>query len=94
MRDTGNRGQVTGGRHLHALGDLLREVAILAGFTDREVRFQSRVELPGFYRPTKSWDMIVLRDDRLCAAVEMKSQVGSFRKNFNNRSEEALGNML
>ena len=35
---------------------------------------------------------MVVRDGRLCAALEMKSQVGpSFGKNFNNRSEEAIG---
>lgn len=48
--------------------------------------------LPGFYRPCKEWDLVVLSGESLVAAVEVKSQVGSFGNNFNNRVEEALGN--
>ena len=50
------------------------------------------VTIPGFYRPTKQWDIIVRSDDRLLAAVELKAQVGSFGNNVNNRAEEAVGN--
>jgi hypothetical protein len=40
----------------------------------------------------KKWDIVVARDGRLCAALELKSQVGpSFGNNFNNRAEEAIG---
>lgn len=36
--------------------------------------------------------MVVVREGRLCAVLELKSQVGpSFGNNFNNRSEEAIG---
>lgn len=35
--------------------------------------------------------MLVIHEDRLIAAVELKSQVGSFGNNFNNRTEEAIG---
>lgn len=48
--------------------------------------------IPGFYRPCKEWDLVVLSDSNLVAVVEVKSQVGSFGNNFNNRVEEALGN--
>jgi hypothetical protein len=49
--------------------------------------------LPGFYRPTKRWDLLVVVDGTLRAAVELKAQVGpSFGNNFNNRVEEAVGN--
>lgn len=44
---------------------------------------------PDFFRPTKEWDLV---GNDLVAAVEVKSQVGSFGNNFNNRVEEALGN--
>lgn len=48
--------------------------------------------LPGFFRPTKLWDMLVINGGRLVAAIELKSQVGpSFGNNFNNRAEEAIG---
>ncbi len=35
--------------------------------------------------------MVILSDGNLVAVVEVKSQVGSFGNNFNNRVEEALG---
>jgi hypothetical protein len=47
--------------------------------------------LPGFYRPVKNWDLVVIHQGRLVAALEFKSQVGSFGNNVNNRSEEAVG---
>lgn len=90
--DTGTRGEVTGGQHLNAFSELVVEIVRLAGFAESEVRLRTGVELPGYYRPTKKWDIVVVRDERLCAAIEMKSQVGpSFGNNFNNRSEEAIG---
>ncbi len=91
-RDTGSRGEVTGGLHLDAFCALLNEVIASAGFKPHEILFKSGVDLPGYFRPTKKWDIVVVRDDRLCAAIEMKSHVGpSFGNNFNNRSEEAIG---
>ena len=48
--------------------------------------------LPGYFRPTKLWDVLVIHQGRLIAALEMKSQVGpSFGNNANNRAEEAIG---
>jgi len=50
------------------------------------------IELPGFFRPTKEWDLLVVLDGQLLVALEVKSQVGpSFGNNFNNRTEEAIG---
>ena len=50
--------------------------------------------IPGFFRATKAWDILVVRGDTLVAAIELKSQVGSFGNNFNNRTEEAMGTAL
>lgn len=53
------------------------------------------MELPGYFRPTKEWDLLVIKDDFLAVAIEAKSQVGpSFGNNFNNRTEEAMGSAL
>lgn len=55
---------------------------------------QSRtvLTLPGYFRPTKLWDLLVIHQGELIAAIELKSQVGpSFGNNFNNRTEEAIG---
>jgi hypothetical protein len=56
-------------------------------------RQRAVLTLPGFFRPTKLWDMLVIHEGKLIAAIELKSQVGpSFGNNFNNRTEEAIGN--
>lgn len=93
--DAGSRGQVTGGQHLNEFVSLFCSLVAEAGFVGDEVRFRTGVELPGFYRPTKKWDVVVIRKRRLCAAIELKSQVGpSFGNNFNNRTEEAVGSSV
>jgi hypothetical protein len=52
----------------------------------------TQTELPGWFRPLKDWDLLVIVEKSLVAAIEFKSQVGpSFGNNFNNRTEEALG---
>ncbi len=89
--DAGTRGQVTGGRHLDGFAKLVEDVCIKAGFKKSEIFFDRAVPVPGYYRPQKNWDIVVLRDGRLVAAIELKSQSGSFGNNFNNRSEEVLG---
>jgi len=53
------------------------------------------LQLPGFFRPTKEWDLLVIKNGQLIIAIEAKSQVGpSFGNNFNNRTEEAMGSAL
>jgi hypothetical protein len=48
-----------------------------------------------FFRPTKEWDLLVVKNGQLIVAIEAKSQVGpSFGNNFNNRTEEAMGSAL
>jgi hypothetical protein len=91
-KDAGTRKEVTGGQHLNSFVEMIRQTAIAAGFNDEEILLRRGLELPGYFRPQKRWDLIAVRGGRLCAAVELKSQVGSFGKNFNNRSEEAIGN--
>ena len=91
VNDAGTRGQVTGGRHLDGFAKLIQEVCIKAGFKKAEVFFDRAVPVPGYYRPQKNWDVVVMRDGKLVAAVELKSQSGSFGNNFNNRTEEVLG---
>ena len=63
------------------------------GLKSAEIQLQRKaLSLPGFFRPTKLWDMVILNRGELIAALEFKSQVGpSFGNNFNNRAEEAIG---
>lgn len=59
-----------------------------------QVRRTGIIPLPGFYRRAKNWDIVVTFERILVAAIECKSQVGSFGNNFNNRTEEAIGNAV
>ncbi|MDK9725601.1 MAG: PaeR7I family type II restriction endonuclease [Sterolibacteriaceae bacterium MAG5] len=93
-QDAGNRGAVTGGKHADGFVRLIADIVKDAGLADASIRYAEKKArtLPGYFRPSKEWDLIVVSGDRLVAAVEVKSQVGSFGNNFNNRVEEALGN--
>jgi len=91
--DAGTRGAVTGGTQMGALETLLTDVLVGAGLSRNAIRARTALELPGYYRPEKKWDLLVVANGQLLLAVEFKSQVGpSFGNNFNNRTEEAIGN--
>ena len=91
--DQGLRSAVTGGAQMNGFIELLTRLVIEACI-DRSHIFHRRgfLELPGYFRPTKQWDFIVVVNGQLVVALETKSQVGpSFGNNFNNRTEEAMG---
>lgn len=90
----GGRGSVIGGKNLDGFAELIKSVALYCGFVEESiiVTGKSNLTIPGYFRPTKMWDSIVVYKGRLIAAFELKSQVGpSFGNNFNNRSEESIG---
>lgn len=83
---------VRAGKNMDGFVDLVTKLVISNGLPHAQIHLDKAVlTLPGFFRPTKLWDMLVIQDGRLIAALEFKSQVGSFGNNFNNRSEEAIG---
>ncbi len=93
--DQGLRSAVTGGAQMDGVIDLLTELTRAVGMPEQCIFRERAVELPGFFRPTKEWDLLVVKDRMLIAAIEAKSQVGpSFGNNFNNRTEEAMGSAL
>ncbi|MCX5806946.1 MAG: PaeR7I family type II restriction endonuclease [Proteobacteria bacterium] len=93
--DQGLRSAVTGGAHMDAFINLFTQLITEAGIPPVYIFRKKAVELPGFFRPTKEWDLLVVRDRTLVVAIEAKSQVGpSFGNNFNNRTEEAMGSAL
>jgi hypothetical protein len=90
--DAGTRGEVTGGAQMGAMEVLVADVLCEAGLKTIDVKTRTSLELPGYYRSEKKWDLIVVSEGQLVTAMEFKSQVGpSFGNNFNNRSEEAIG---
>lgn len=93
--DQGARSAVTGGAQMDGFVQLITDIILDAGAKPEHIFRKKALQLPGFFRPTKEWDLLVIQDGQLIAAMEAKSQVGpSFGNNFNNRTEEAMGSAL
>lgn len=91
--DQGERAGVTAGKNMDGFVSLVMDIVRANGLSHAEIHQSGRVlTLPGYFRPTKLWDLLIMNEGRLIAALEFKSQVGpSFGNNFNNRTEEAIG---
>lgn len=90
-KDAGNRSMVTGGRHMDGFVVLFSRIIVEEGFPSTSIHLRETT-LPGYFRPEKDWDLVVVHEGILVATVEFKSHIGpSFGNNFNNRVEEALG---
>jgi len=87
----GTRSEVTGGLHLRGINQLIVDEIRATGATDLELRFDRQAVLPGWYRPSKAWDLLVLQHGRPILVVEYKSMAGSVSNNLNNRADEVLG---
>lgn len=89
----GSHGAVTAGKNMNGFLMIATSLIEANGLALADIFIQQRVlTLPGFFRATKLWDMLVMHHGEFVAALEFKSQVGpSFGNNFNNRSEEAVG---
>lgn len=93
--DQGERSGVTAGKNMNKFLSLIQKIITENGLHEGAVIYKQRASLalPGFFRPTKLWDLLVIYKTQLIAAIELKSHIGpSFGNNFNNRVEEAIGN--
>ena len=92
--DATNRGAVAGGKQMDGFISLLCKVAKDAGVPANCI-ITDKNYLPGYFRSSKDWDMLIIApSSKLIAAIELKSQVGSYGNNFNNRTEEAIGSAV
>lgn len=91
--DQGERAGVTGGKNMDGFVELVVDIIKANGLAHANIcQRRALLTLPGFFRPTKLWDLLVIYKGELIAAIELKSQIGpSFGNNFNNRTEEAIG---
>lgn len=87
----GNRSAVTGAGHLDGLNALIVDEIQSTGASDLEIRTNRKATLPGYYRPSKAWDLLVLQQGCPVLVVEYKSMKGSEGKNLNNRADEIFG---
>ena len=75
-RDQGARSAVTGGAQMDGFIALVTNIAESTGIDEKHIFFKKSLELPGYFRPTKEWDLLVVKDNQLLIAIEVKSQVG------------------
>ena len=79
------------GKQLDEFLKLIKQVAMDAGVPESCI-FTKNNHIPGYYRASKDWDLIIVSPQKnLIAAIELKSQIGSYGNNLNNRTEESLG---
>lgn len=96
-KGAGTAGSVRGGDHFNSIAALLAKFFVDAGYPPESIRVRrsDRLELPGYYRPQKQWDVVIVHRGTLVAAFELKALGGpSFGNNYNNRIEEALGSAV
>lgn len=87
----GTRSSVTGGTHLDGFNSLIVDELDALGLSGLTFGTNRAATLPGYYRASKSWDLLVQVRGVPLLAVEYKSMQGSEGKNLNNRSDEVFG---
>lgn len=84
--------------HFEPIAALLARFFLDAGYPATSIgTARPHIVLPGFFRATKRWDLVVVHRGVLVAAIELKGIGGdenSIGRNYNNRLEEAMGNSL
>lgn len=90
----GRRAQVLGGAQMDGFAGLIEDALVDAGLPRDDVLHDHDATLPGYFRATKRWDIAVVHEGNVLAAIELKSIASSFGNNLNNRVEEAVGNNL
>ncbi|MBL1216687.1 MAG: restriction endonuclease [Planctomycetes bacterium] len=91
-KDKGSRSAVTGGKQMDGFVRVVRALLREHQVPESSISTAKALELPGWFRAEKKWDLIIVHEGELLATIEFKSQIGpSFGNNFNNRTEEALG---
>ena len=92
----GNRGIMIGGGAMDGFASAARTVALSAGVPESDIIISrsaqdKRATLPGFFRPSKNFDFVIIHDQIPVVALEFKSINSSFGNNMNNRADEAIG---
>ena len=79
---------------MDAFAALLKTLAVEQGIPEACI-YTNHAYLPGYFRSSKNWDFLIITPNKkLIAAIELKSQIGSYGNNFNNRAEESIGSAV
>lgn len=87
----GTRAAVTGGKHLAGVNRLILDELESLGLDELTTAHDRQATVPGYYRASKDWDLLVSTHGKPVLAVEYKSMTGSEGKNLNNRADEVIG---
>ena len=68
--DQGTRSEVTGGAQMDGFCQLLTNLLLQTGIEKTAIFHKQSLELPGYFRPEKRWDILVIKDKQLLAAIE------------------------
>lgn len=90
----GKRTSVTDGKSMAGFIALVNNIVRANGLANADIQQKpAALTLPGYFRPTTTWDMVVIHKGELIAAIKLKNHVGPmFGNNFNNRAEKAIAN--
>ncbi len=69
--DRGRRSSVTGGKQMDGFCTLIQHLLRNNGLKDGHIYLESKLGLPGFFRPRKEWDMLVLYDGTVLGRDEI-----------------------
>src|ERR1700675_1552936 len=64
-KDAGARSAVTGGAQMNGFINLVRELLCESGLPKAHVYCEKYVEIPGWYRREKKWDLLVISVGKL-----------------------------
>src|SRR5512135_1065405 len=68
--DQGERASVTSGKNMDGFVALVTEIVRANGLAHAEIHLERAVlTLPGYFRPTKLWDLLVIHKGELIAAI-------------------------
>ena len=78
--------------HMRGFVDLVAAIVRANGLEDAQIHFEGiQQTLPGYFRPTVQWSVLVLYKDRLVAAVGLASHVGPFANDrFDSLAERTV----
>jgi len=72
--------------------NLITELLVKAGVDKQNIFYRKDLEIPGFFRPYKEWDLLMIKDYQLIFALQVKFHIGlTYGNLYNTRIEEAVG---
>jgi hypothetical protein len=78
-------------RRVEGFHTLVHQLLADNGLPEARVHTRPGLELPGFFMPTRTWDLVVMQEGRLVAAIGIRGRAAqSVENDFVTLGEEAL----